>query len=434
MRFRIIHFDKSLLCGLLWLLMFAAPSFAQTQDDLFNGDILHEVRIYVNPEDLVTLKQNIDICPNQDLEALEGERVPNVPRIECWFAVDFHWKFNGRDITTAQGGIRSRGKGSRSPIKPSFKIEFDRYESNNHFLGLKALILRANTQDASSMHERVAMEFFRKLGIAAPRDVHTRLYINDQYAGLYSLGDEVDEVFLLRNFGEKDGYLYSYEWVEPYAFGYLGSDVSKYSPLPFQPQNHLIDVDPSPIEAMVRTINESPAAQFSAAVSQYIDLNSLFRELAVENFLADQDSVIGDYLLNNFFLYRFRNSVRSIFIPWDKSNAFWVTDWNIFHNFQSNILTNRALSAAPELISLYRDTLRQAADLAGGVGGWLEQEIRKEYQQIQQAAYEDRLKLCDQGATGYLHPCSNEEFDAEVAYLIRFAQQRAAFVRAQLAQ
>ena len=418
---------------LIWISVFSFPSFAQSSDDLFNGDILHEVRIYIHPQDLATLKQNIDICPEQDLRALKGELVSVLPRIECWFATEFHWIFNGRDITVPQAGVRSRGKGSRSPIKPSLKIEFDRFEGRNNFLGLKALVLRANTQDASSMHERVAMDLFHKLGVPAPREVHTRLYINDQYAGLYTMAEQIDPVFLQRNLGESDGYLYSYEWVEPYAFNDRGTDPSKYSPLPFEPENHLIDLDPAPIAAMVRTINQAPDAQFSAAVSQYIDLNALFRELAAENFLADQDSIIGDYTLNNFFLYRFQNNIRSIFLPWDKSNAFWAINWDIFHNFYSNYVTIRALTAAPNLIALYKDTLRQAADIAGGPGGWLEQEITKVYQQIRQANYEDKLKLCDQGATGYLHPCSNDEFDAEVAYLIRFAQQRAAFVRAQLA-
>jgi spore coat protein CotH len=364
---------------------------------------------------------------------LAGERVSTLPRIECWFAVEFHWMFKGRDVTMPQVAAKSRGKGSRSNIKPSFKIEFNRYESQNNFLGLKELVLRANTQDASSMHDRVAMEFFRKLGIAAPREVHTRLYINDQYAGLYTIGEDVDPDFLQRYFGESEGRLYSYEWVDPWTFDYRGPDPSKYSPLPLQPETNLIHLDPAPIEAMVRTINQAPDAQFSAAVSQYIDLNALFRELAAENFLADQDSIIGDYALNNFFLYRFQNNIRSIFIPWDKSNAFWAMDWNIFHNFTTNVLTRRALAVAPELIALYKDTLRQAANIAGGVGGWLEQEIMKEYQQIRQAAYEDTNKLCDQGATGYLHPCSNDEFDAEVAYMIRFARQRAANVQAQLA-
>jgi len=184
---------------------------------------------------------------------------------------------------------------------------------------------------------------------------------------------------------------------------------------------------------MVLAINKTPDAQFLATVSQHVDLNAYFREIAAENFVADQDSLIGDYLLNNFFLYRFQNSIRSTFIPWDKSNAFWAINWDINHNFTANWINIRALTAAPSLVALYKDTLRQAADVAGGPGGWMEQEIIKVYQQIRQAAYEDTLKLCDQGATGYLHSCSNEEFDAEVAYLIRFAQQRAAFVRAQLA-
>jgi spore coat protein CotH len=282
------------------------------------------------------------------------------------------------------------------------------------------------------MRERVVTEFFRKLGIPAPRESHTRLFVNDQYAGLYTIVEEVDSVFLQRNFGESDGRLYSYEWVGPWVFDYRGPEPSRYSPLPLEPENNFIDLDPAPIEAMVRTINQAPDAQFSAALSQYIDLNALFRELAAENFVAEQDGIIGDYTLNNFFLYRFQNTLRSIFIPWDKSNTFWALNWNIFHNFSTNVLTSRALAVAPALIALYRDTLRQAADVAGGPGGWLEQEITKEYQQIRQAAYDDKFKLCDQGATGSLHPCSNDEFDAEVAYMIQFARQRSDFVRAQL--
>jgi hypothetical protein len=100
-------------------------------------------------------------------------------------------------------------------------------------------------------------------------------------------------------------------------------------------------------------------------------------------------------------------------------------------NVATNVLSRRAL-AVPELLSVYRDTLRLAADAAGGAGGWLEQEIVKEYAQIRQAAYDDHNKLCDPGATGSLRSCSNEQFDAEVAYMIQFAQQRAAIVRAQL--
>src|SRR5262249_13881324 len=167
------------------ILFFAFQSFAQTSDDLFNGDILHEVRIYIAPQDYATLIDTNFICPVQDLKELMGVVVSSLPRIECHFPIEFHWVFNGRDITGPQVAISSHGKGSRSSIKPSFTVDFARYESANTFLGLRRIVLRANTQDASQMHERVAMTLFRKLGLPAPRETHTRLYVNNQYFGVY---------------------------------------------------------------------------------------------------------------------------------------------------------------------------------------------------------------------------------------------------------
>jgi spore coat protein CotH len=421
---------SSFIFASLSTLLFASQSFAQTSDDLFNEAVLHEIWIYIAPEDYATLKQTNFICAEQELRALSGEEVSTLPRVECHFPIEFHWIFNGMDVTGPQVAVSSHGQFGRSSIKPSFAVQFDRYESRNTFLGLRRLVLRANTQDASMMRERLAMAFFRMMGIPAPRESHARVYINDEYAGAYTVVEDVDPVFLERNFGESSGYLYGYKLVFPWGFGYLGPDTSNYSPLPFKPENNLIYTDPFPLEAMVRTINQAPDEQFSIAVSQYIDLIGLFRLLATQNFVSEQDSFLGDYSMNNFFLYRFQNNIRSTFIPWDESNAFWAIDWDIFHNFQSNVLTSRALNAAPDLIALYKDTLRQAADAAGGPGGWLEQEIIKEYAQIRQAVYDDQLKLCR--GTDSLIPCSNEEFEAAVAHLILFAQQRAAFVRSQL--
>ena len=97
---------------------------------------------------------------------------------------------------------------------------------------------------------------------------------------------------------------------------------------------------------MVRTVNHAPDAQFSSAVTQYIDLTALFKEIAAENFIAEQDGIIGNYAMNNFFLYRFQGRLQSTVIPWDKSNTFWALDWNTFHNFSSNVLTARSLAIA----------------------------------------------------------------------------------------
>lgn len=282
------------------------------------------------------------------------------------------------------------------------------------------------------IHERVAMTFFRKMGLNAPREASTRLFINDQYAGVYTIVEYVDPVFLQNHFGESEGDLYAYEYINPWVFQYLGPETSAYSPEPYKPETNLTNYDPTPIVAMARTLNQAPDAQLSTALSQYIDLPNLFKELAAENFVSEQDGIIGDYGVNNHFLYRFENSFRSIFIPWDKSNTFWSQDWDILHNFSSFVLTIRAMSIAPDLMALYESALQQAAAIAGGAGGWMEQEITKEYQQIRQAAYLDTLKLQDPGATGFLRPASNADFDAENQYMIQFARTRSDLVTSEL--
>jgi spore coat protein CotH len=430
---------RSRTIGLIWtitaiFLCLPELSFAQTQDDLFNGDILQEVRLYINPQDWETFHYTNFTCEDQELEALAGAVISPVPRVECHFAVEFHWIFQGKDITVPDVDLSSHGKGSRSNIKPSFKIEFSRYESQLNFLGLKYLVLRANTQDASEMHERLAMEFFRKLGMPAPREVHAKVYINDQYAGVYSLvEDVVDDEFLQRNFGETNGYLYSYEYTFPWDYHWLGEDGSNYSPLEYKPQNHDTDYQVGPLVEMVRTINNAPDSGYSAALAQYIDTNALFRELAAENYIGEQDGLVGDYLLNNHYIYRFANTVRHTYVPWDKSNTFWSLDRGVLHNMTSNVLYRRALADSPDLMAVYKNTMLQAADVAGGLGGWLDQEIQKIYQQIHQAVYDDTLKLCDETASGTLHPCSNDEFEADVARIQQFAQQRADQMRSQVA-
>jgi spore coat protein CotH len=417
----------------LSILMWSCRLSAQTQDDLFNGEVLHEIRIYIAPQDYATFKETNFTCEDQEIASLQGQVISPLPRVICWFPIEFHWNFNGRDVTLPQVGIESHGKGSRSNIKPSFKIDFSRYESRLTFLGLRYLILRANTQDPSQMHERVAMKLFQQMGIPAPRETHTRLYINDQYAGAYTIVEYVDPIFLERSLGESEGYLYAYDWTFLWLFNDLGPDPSKYWPLPFRPETNLTHFDPSPFPYMVQTINQAPDAEFCAAVSQYLDLNVLFREIAAEDYLAEIDGILGEWGLDNFFLYRYQDSIRHTVIPWDKSSTFWPpSDHDIFYHFTTNVLTRRALTAAPGLINLYKDYLRQAAAIAGGPGGWLEQEITKEYNQIQGAVYEDPNKLCDPAATGTLVPCSNAQFDAEVAYMIVFARERSASVLSQL--
>jgi len=64
--------------------------------------------------------------------------------------------------------------------------------------------------------ERLTMLLFQRLGLPASREAHTLLYINGRHAGVYVIGESIDQRYLQRHFGEDDGYLYKYEWDGPY--------------------------------------------------------------------------------------------------------------------------------------------------------------------------------------------------------------------------
>ncbi len=250
----------------------------------FNNTVLHDVYFTVNTKDWLTLKENY----------LSNEYYP----------VDFKWG----TTTVRNAGIRSRGTGSRSGEKPGLRLDFDRYTSNQKFLGLKSLVFRNSTQDPSNMHEQLSMLLFKRLGLVAPREVYARLFVNNAYAGLYSIVESIDKTFVAANFGNDAGYIYKYDYNVTdagYYFAYRSSNPGDYVPLPFKPETHETDPQPEVFERFVWTINNATDSSFRTAIAEFMDMAELVRHVATEVFVADNDGFLGNWGMNNFYLYRF---------------------------------------------------------------------------------------------------------------------------------
>ncbi len=393
--------------AVLALVLTAAQGAAQTTADFFNPNVLHEIRLNINPADWQALRANY--------------------QQNTYYTCDFGWRYQGRDVTSTDVAIRSRGRDSRSPVKPSLRVDFNRNDPKQEFLGLKSLVLRNNSQDASQLHNRLAILSFRLMGLPASREAHARLYVNDQYIGLYLMVEEVKKELLKFNFGENDGQLWDYNWVrgEPYHFDYLGPDPGLYIPKFFSPETHENNPDSATLIEMIRIMNQASDADFPSAIGEYLDLRRVMAHVAVEIFVGDPD----DVLENNLFLYRFERRKLFQWVPWDKDGAFksFPSIWRE----RTNILIRRALGL-PQFRTAYLQALARLSVLAGGAGGWLEQEIQREYEQIRAAALEDPNKLC-LSSQGTLKPCSNEEFEAEVQNLLQYARARSEAVRGELA-
>jgi spore coat protein H len=410
-----------------------APSLAQAPtptpvpapdpaDPFFDDSVLHDIFITINTRDWSSLKEHY----------LENTYYPS--------------DFRCQDVTVRNIGIRSRGTGSRSGVKPGLRVDFDRYTTDQKFLGLKSIILRNNTQDVTGMRERLSMLMFRRLGVITSREAHARLYINNAYSGLYTVVESLDKTFLKKQLNENDGHLYEFSFDNsesvadhPFNFGYPGSDPALYAPVPFKPETLENDPQGEVLERLFWTINVAGDAIWRTAMEEYLNLKKFIRHLAIENFLAEEDGLTGDYGPNNFYFYRFENTSKFMFLPWDKSNTFWESPfYSIFRNLDDgpeakrNQLVLRALRD-PELRELYLNTLLEAADFALGTPEasqnaasptikWLEAEVEKEYEQIRIADGLDTVKI---------H--SNGQFESGVEELRNFARLRSEQVRLQVA-
>lgn len=396
----------------------SANSSGPTSDDFFSTGALEDIRLALNSHDWQQLKQ-------QYLE-------------NTYYPADLRW----RDMVVRNVGIRSRGTGSRNPFKPGLKVDINRYVPSQEFLGLKSFVLDNLAQDPSMLHERISMGFLQRMGLPAPRVTHARLFINDEYAGLYGIAESIDKDFLRRVFGqdaqgrvENDGYLFEYRYIEndePFLFSYLGADLAPYA-LRFAPRTHE-NADPEllyrPIEQMFRTVEAPSRFDFERLVSTYVDLPLFMRELAVENFLADWDGILGYAGANNFYLYRFEGTTRMRFIPWDKDYTFYSPYYSILAGVRQNRLVNYAMEL-PTPYETYMQALLEAADSAeapqavtgenGPPVGWLEREMRATLEQIRDAALADSSK-----------GTSNDEFLSSVDGLFEFVRIRSTFVRCEV--
>jgi spore coat protein CotH len=190
-----------------------SPPPRLTPDDLFDQNTVQDILLTVNSSDWTALKEHY---------------LENV-----YYVADLRW----RGEVVRNVGIRSRGRGSRSESKPGLRVDFNRYTSGQQFLGLKSLVLDNLTQDPSMLKERVVMRFFTEMGMPAPRVVHARLFVNNAFAGLYTIVESIDKDFLGRTLNENDGYLYEFKHTDPYGFEYLGSELEKYAEF-FEPKTH----------------------------------------------------------------------------------------------------------------------------------------------------------------------------------------------------
>ena len=244
----------------------------------------------------------------------------------------FPARFEAEGIVLDPVGVRFKGNSSFSipGVKKSIKIDFDEYDEGNDdlaFYGLKKLNLNNGFKDPTLLREKLFLDF---AGIFVPtiRAVHTRVYINDVYWGLYTAVEQVDKTFVQSRFGnDEDGNLFKAQTSDdgnPQGdFGsdltWLGSDPEPYHDH-YQLKTNEEEDDYSQLIEFIDILNNTPAADLPAQIEPVFDVESGLYALALNNLFVNLDAYNAS--AHNYYLYDRDDSGQFTHIHWDTNEAF----------------------------------------------------------------------------------------------------------------
>ena len=226
-------------------------------------------------------------------------------------------------------GVRFKGNSSFKSVKKGgskklpFNIEVD-YKNKKQSLpgGYEKIKLSNVFRDPSYVRELLSYEIARKY-THAPKCNFAKLYVNDQYLGLYNNTQSIDKGFLKENFGEDKGILVKCdpEWgakVSPSckkgdksSLMYLGDNPACYT------SNYELKSDKGwndLIELMDVLKNKKED------LHKHIDIDQVLWMHAFNNVLVNLDSYTGR-LSHNYYLYKGENGIFTPLI-WDLNLSF----------------------------------------------------------------------------------------------------------------
>ncbi len=273
-------------------------------------------------------------------------------------------------------GIRAKGNTSLTNIvnddttdRYSFKIKFDEYVTGQTCHGLDKLVLNNNYADATNMKEAIVYDMYAYLDADASLYNYSKISVNGEYIGVYIALEGVEDSFMLRNYGTKNGELYKPENMD---FGDGPSDKRRDPPKleqdGFNPENMPEGFDPEKMpegfdpekmqnkekfpdrggfgggggsnleytdddldsystiwngdvtdssnkdhKRVVKALKAISEGDLST-IEEYMDVDNLLKYMAVHEFAVNGDSLSGN-MAHNYYLYESEGQLN--IIPWD---------------------------------------------------------------------------------------------------------------------
>ncbi len=268
--------------------------------------------------------------PDEPKETPPGENPPVERHKSSGFGTEFPWalgKLTAGGKTFENVGVRYKGNASygstAGALKRNLKIELDHYGADGRLQGAKTLNLNAGGSDPTRLREAMAFEVFRSAGVPAPRTAFVELTLtvpgkyDRELVGLYTLIEQVDNVFLRDRFHSGHGLLMKPERLRD--FGYLGDDWDKYDGR-YHPRHSPTKKQARRVIDFVRLVDQGGDEKFDSEIESYLDVDEFLRYLAAGAWLANMDSLLA--VGHNYYIYLNPEANKLAFIPWDLDLSF----------------------------------------------------------------------------------------------------------------
>lgn len=335
----------------LYLLFFLSRIciFSQLDEStpLYDDSDVAEIRVYINQEYL--------------------DYMETYPLRDSLFTCNISFKNKYIDETVENIGISIRGNTSRTSAKKSFKLKFDAFEKDKTFHTLKEMNINGEHTDPTTIRSKLCWDLYKDMGMVSTKAAHTTLFFNDVYQGLYIYVENIDQIFLTKNYKNSSGNLW--KCLFPASLAYLGEDQELYKFTHFDSiktyrvydlkTNNSHD-DYSRIKYLTSVINNVPDSLFSDSLLQIIDINSLLKYFSLDVAIGSWDDYWNGW--NNYYLYDNPESGKFEIIPYDYDNTFGIDyyeiDWALrdIYNWGNgdgdSPLATRIMNT-PELRNLY---------------------------------------------------------------------------------
>ncbi len=299
-------------------------------------------RLYADPGDLDWLAQ--DPYRNETIPATfcappASEPLPSSPPNGggCW------------DVD-----IRYRGDTARLMPKKCWKVFFPGSDLFQDQKGLsqEELNLDADYVDQTLLRSYIGYDLFARVGVPTPRAGYARLYINDEYYGLFSQVEQVDKRFLHRMGIEIHGNLY-----KPF-YGNLGLEENDWWYNYHYPKKTNRQSGHEDMVAFIELINYTPDEQFPETIAEVLDVNGWLDWYAV-------NILIGNFEMTNknHYLYHDFSTGRWMILPWDVDISFGHNEGNPYGLFDRDISWDNPIDTGADPAGKYNHLIDRMMDV-----------------------------------------------------------------------